>query len=208
MQDNGMANPFAPPIANVVDHVDTHVTGMVEATRGQRFLAFLIDCTPGFVIGVAGAITAFAYFRSHPGADFGQIAVAFGVFGALFFAGMLAWLVYNIVLVYRYGQIFGKRMMGIRVVRTDGSRVSFPRFIFLRWLPLAILGGVLGAILGRSGHPFWSYLVGFVDILFIFRASRQCLHDTIADTRVVTAESSESATLAGARRPALRSANF
>ena len=43
------------------------------------------------------------------------------------------------MLVYLYGQTFGKRMMDIRVVRIDGSRVTFARFVFLRWLPLAVV---------------------------------------------------------------------
>ena len=91
------------------------------------------------------------------------------------------------MLVYRYGQTVGKRMMGIRVVRTDGGRVAFGRFIFLRWLPLTLLGLV----------PLVRYFIGLVDSLLIFRASSRCLHDDIADTQVVTAGSSVDATLNG-----------
>ena len=114
---------------------------------------------------------------------------------------LLAFFIYSAVLVYRYGQTFGKRVMGIRVVRTDGSRVAFSRFIFLRWLPTAS-----SALL-----PLIRYVIFLVDPLLIFRDSRQCLHDNIADTQVVTAASSVDATLAGDAKNAganLRTINF
>ena len=79
--------------------------------------------------------------------------------------------------------------MDIRVVRVDGSRVSFARFVFLRWLPLAIVGCI----------PFVGGIVALIDPLLIFRESRRCLHDDIADTQVVTAASSVDATLRGDR---------
>jgi uncharacterized RDD family membrane protein YckC len=208
MSNQGMQNPFAPPVANVQDHVESHAAEMVEATRLSRFLAFLIDCAPGFVVGIALAIGMAAYFARHPGSGLASVVAGFGIFIGVFVLAVVGWMIYNGVLAYRYGQIFGKRMMGIRVVRTDGSRVSFARFIFLRWLPLALLSGCVGWVLGRMGHPGSSYIVGLIDILLIFRASRHCLHDDIADTMVVTAASSESATLAGTMYPTLRSANF
>jgi len=92
-----------------------------------------------------------------------------------------------VVLVYLYGQTFGKRAMGIRVVRTDGARVAFSRFIFLRWLPIAMIGSI----------PFVGWIASLLDPLLIFRESRRCLHDDIAGTRVVTAASSADATLRG-----------
>jgi len=64
-------------------------------------------------------------------------------------------------------------MLGIRVVRTDGSPASLGRVIWLR----NILNSVLGIV------P----LYGLIDSLFIFAESRQCLHDKIADTIVIKA---------------------
>ena len=114
------------------------------------------------------------------------------------FIALAAFLIWSIVLVYRYGQTVGKRMMGIRVVRTDGSRVSLPRFLFMRGLPVAILGVL----------PLLRYVMFLVDSLVIFRESRQCLHDNFADTKVVTAASSEAATLAGDSGANLRTISF
>lgn len=196
-------NPFAPPRAAVDDHYESHLQ-LVEAGRGARFVAVLIDGLAPMVIilGILAAVAIPAYqsyvqrSRGLPAShDAGATIILIAAVAGL---AMLAFFIYSAVLVYRYGQTVGKRIMGIRVVRSDGSRVAFSRFIFLRWLPLFIVGII----------PWIGYLSGLVDALLIFRDSRQCLHDNIADTRVVTAASSESATLDGAAAAPLRSANF
>jgi uncharacterized RDD family membrane protein YckC len=64
-------------------------------------------------------------------------------------------------------------MLGIKVVRTDGSPASVGRIFWLR----NVVNGLIGIV------P----LYGLVDVLFIFSESRQCLHDKIADTAVVKA---------------------
>jgi uncharacterized RDD family membrane protein YckC len=88
--------------------------------------------------------------------------------------------------------------MGIRVVRTDGTRVGFGRFIFLRWLPVMLLGMI----------PLLGYVVSLLDVLLIFRENRLCLHDNFADTKVVTATTSEGATLLGSSGVQLRTISF
>jgi len=182
-------NPFAPPRAVVGDHGLEEVE-MVTATRGSRLAATIIDVLPYAGIGIAAAVMlpAYAAYRRHVGggADIGAVGA---IFGLAVFGGIVAYLVYSISLVYRYGQTFGKKLMGIRVVRMDGSRVTFARFFFLRYLPV----GLLGAIPGIGA------IVGLLDALLIFRDSSRCLHDDIADTRVVTAASSPRATLEGSR---------
>jgi hypothetical protein len=58
-------------------------------------------------------------------------------------------------------------------VRSDGSAVSLGRVFWLR----NVLNGVISII------PLYA----FVEVLFIFSESRQCLHDKMADTIVVKA---------------------
>jgi uncharacterized RDD family membrane protein YckC len=191
-------NRFAPPRADVEDQPDAEA-GLVEAGRGARFLAVLIDGVLPMIfcviIAVAVAIPFYERYRQEhvPGID--PPALGSGhhmttIWAWLGGLGMLGYIVYSIALVYLYGQTFGKRMMDIRVVRVDGSRVTFARFVFLRWLPLAVVGCI----------PFIGGLVALIDPLLIFRASSRCLHDDIADTRVVTAASSVDATLRGDAR--------
>jgi uncharacterized RDD family membrane protein YckC len=69
----------------------------------------------------------------------------------------------------------GKKLLGMRIVRSDGSRASAGRILGLRYT----LGWVIASV------PLVGSLYALVDALLIFRGSRQCLHDTIADTIVV-----------------------
>ena len=188
-------NRFAPPRADVEDQHDEEAR-MVDAGRGDRFLAALIDgLVP--VIAVILVLAAVAlpayenYKQSHvrgieppPLGSGHHLSTTWAFLGGL---ALVGYFVYSIVLVYLYGQTFGKRTMNIRVVRVDGSRVAFARFVFLRWLPLAVVRFV----------PLVNFIVWLLDPLLIFRDSRRCLHDNIADTRVVTAASSVEATLNG-----------
>jgi uncharacterized RDD family membrane protein YckC len=94
----------------------------------------------------------------------GAIALVYGAIGAV-----------NLMLLHRYGQTIGKRIVRIRIVRPDGSRCSTPRLVFARWLPMTVLFVV----------PLLNYVIWLVDVLMIFRADVRCLHDHIADTIVV-----------------------
>ena len=203
MTDASTPNPFAPPRAHVEDQFNAP-HAMVTATRMSRFLAFLVDCSPGLVIGViAGVMVAIMM----PGLFSGNFdprgasgMATFGLFFLVVGVAAIAWTIWQIVLLYKYGQTVGKKVLGIRVVRMDGSRVSFARFFFLRGLAMAVIVWIISAI-GLAIHArFIGNLVTLVDYLLIFGAAHRCLHDYIADTQVVTAESSPNATLEGSRR--------
>jgi uncharacterized RDD family membrane protein YckC len=97
--------------------------------------------------------------------------------GYLTMAGWVAVVVITIVLVHRNGQTIGKKLVGIKVVRTNGARASLGRIFWLR----NVVNGIPQVI------PFVGYIYMLVDHLFIFGDKRQCLHDKIADTIVVTA---------------------
>ncbi|MCY1033261.1 RDD family protein [Corallococcus sp. BB11-1] len=72
------------------------------------------------------------------------------------------------------GASFGKRLLGIRVVRRDGLPAEAWRIALLRnALPMAL-----------CGYCVW---FGLVDALFILGEERRCLHDWVAGTRVVKA---------------------
>ena len=184
MSDITTQNPFAPPLARLSE--PSPARGLVEASRGSRFAAALLD---GVIPGGVGLVLGVSAAMAIPGLgrESGQaIGAALG-FAALFGVLIIGWLVVTGVMVYRYGQTIGKRIMSIRVVRTDGSRAAFGRILGLRVGVMMVLGFI----------PLLGPLVGLIDSLLIFRDSSKCLHDDIADTRVVTAASSEHATLAG-----------
>ena len=201
MTDVNVQNPFAPPRAHVEDQFQAP-QAMVTATRMSRFLAFIVDCSPGLVIGVIGGIMAAIMLPGLFTGSFNPMAAGMGTLGVfivIFVVFAIGWTIWQIVLLYKYGQTVGKKAMGIRVVRMDGSRVSFARFFFLRGLAIAVVGAVVGGILGAMHFPYGGNIVTLVDCLMIFGAAHRCLHDLIADTQVVTAESSPNATLEGAR---------
>ena len=88
--------------------------------------------------------------------------------------GFIAWAWITSLLVARYGQTMGKRVLEIKVARSDGSQASLGRIFWLR--------NVVNSLPRR--HPVCT---GSSIVLFIFGVRRQCLHDLIADTIVVTA---------------------
>ncbi|MCH8309588.1 MAG: RDD family protein [Chloroflexi bacterium] len=94
------------------------------------------------------------------------------IFLPLAFVYVVAVAVVQAVLLTTAGQTVGKKALNIRIVKVNtGRNGGFVPNVLLR----AILNGLLGFI------PIYS----FVDILFIFRADRRCIHDLIAGTVVV-----------------------
>jgi uncharacterized RDD family membrane protein YckC len=136
------------------------------ADRGSRFVAFLVDYLlvvgPVLVATILGLVT-----METEGAE--------SFLGLMFCMGTLVTLglgVVQLFLVNQSGQSIGKRMLGIRVVRADGSPASLGRIIFLRnVIPLAV-----NSMCG---------IFKFIDAVFIFNEDHCCLHDKMADTIVV-----------------------
>jgi uncharacterized RDD family membrane protein YckC len=168
-------NAYAPPKAQVAD-VDAS-GDMQLAGAGLRLLAYILDSviiaaivyTPLIVTGALGAAMTAAVQSNDPLAFYGALATG-GLFSAV---GLVVWAVVTIILVSRNGQTIAKKLLGIKVVRADGSRASLGRIFWLRNFVNALINII----------PF--YFV--IDSLFIFGDRRQTLHDKIADTIVVTA---------------------
>jgi uncharacterized RDD family membrane protein YckC len=168
-----MANPYAPPQAAVLDIVDPGAQNVL-AERLTRLGAAILDgiifggmvyvpMVIGFVLaGMAGA---------DQGEDLGGGLFVIGIgFGLI---GLVVWSWMTIVYVKRNGQTIGKKITGIKVVRSDGSPISLGRIFWLR----NVVNAVIGII------PLYS----IIELLFIFGDSQQCLHDKIADSIVVRA---------------------
>jgi len=160
-------NPYAAPISRLEDY-PTHVLQL--ATRSSRLGAYLLDVLPVFLIAFGGAIVLPAFGNAGPG----EIAHALTVLTGF---GMLAIVIVHIVFLHKYGQTIGKRLVGIKVVQTNGMRCELWRFFFLRFLPLAILSSI----------PFIGMFIGLADSLMIFGQEQRCLHDLTANTIVIQA---------------------
>ncbi len=163
------ANPYAPPRA-VVRDVLPAFTAMQPAERMTRLGASLLDTLiflgMAYVPFLVGVFIAAAATR-------GNSAFPMLIGFLCFIAGFAVWLVMTFRNMVENGQSIAKKIVGIKVVRSDGSPVSLGRLILLRNVVNMILGFV----------PAY----GLIDALFIFNESRQCLHDKIADTIVINA---------------------
>ena len=131
------ANPYAAPAARIAQPVGNE--GFSKASRGSRLGAYLIDAL------LVALCFGPAYYQvvngQASGAGFNAIS---GIAG---FAGLLL-VIYNFVQLYRHGQTVGKKWVGIRIVRTDGSRAGFGRILGLRAIVPALIGAIplLGAV--------------------------------------------------------------
>jgi uncharacterized RDD family membrane protein YckC len=169
-----LPNPYEPPKADVDQPV---VPGEVHelASRWQRLGAALVD---GTLIALASAPRTLAlggaiqcgvqvgqpYFRPD---DTSSVGVASTVL-------FLALMAVQASFIASRGQSIGKRIVGSRIVSTNGGRASFAAAVALRtWVPLLL-----------PLVPFGG-LLAVVDILFVFGPDKRCLHDLVAGTKVV-----------------------
>jgi uncharacterized RDD family membrane protein YckC len=166
-------NPYAPPQAAVQDIREPHMASEA-AGRGTRLVGVILDGIIAaalvyvpLAIGVATSgrpLMVNAHFN-------GQAIAGAGMWLAVL--GFVAWAWLTIAFVSRNGQSIGKKLLGIKVVRSDGSKASLGRIFLLR--------NVVNTLLGLIP------LYGLVDALLIFGEARQCVHDKIADTIVIKA---------------------
>jgi uncharacterized RDD family membrane protein YckC len=182
-------NPYAPPESDIASAgAAPDLATEKLATRWARFGGAFVD----------GIIAAFAFAPAFAGFSFAAMAEvqrtgaapqarpsgiammgAAGTWGLVAGALVLGVMVVNWYLLVKRGQTIGKIVAHTRVVLVDGSRAPFTRVVALRAWPILILQYV--PILARSIGP----LLSLVDVLFIFRKDRRCLHDLVAGTKVV-----------------------
>lgn len=134
---------------------DTNSLAGLPADFFQRLFAYLIDSIMAFALAMV--LVLFLVGSDEP--------VLGGRFGWIFLA-MPA--LYFTILVSSWSTTLGKQILGLRVVRNDGSKIGIGR-AFARYLCYSISFLILG--------------IGFLMILF--RPDKRGLHDLICDTKVV-----------------------
>jgi len=171
-QQSPVLDPYAPPSAQVAAPVYSTGAQAPLADRASRFGAQLLNgltLIPGAIfIAMSGA------FTENETAAMSTVGIVCVVLGVIYF---LTLLVITLRLLGRQGQSLGKKWAKVRIVRTDGSPASLGRLVGLRYIVNAI----------PSAIPMVGGIYGLVDILFVFRGDRRCIHDMIADTKVVVA---------------------
>lgn len=170
------ANPYAAPSAVVEDRYafDANDLEARKASRWQRLGAAFLD---GIVIALCMMPVFFQSFATYNARVHGAVPPAFAVSGYMFFCLFLglAVIAVNCVLLSRNGQTIGKKLLSIKIVRTDGSQATLGRIFLTRYLPIRLFGFI----------PFVGPIISIVDVLMIFGDEKRCLHDRIADTIVV-----------------------
>jgi uncharacterized RDD family membrane protein YckC len=173
-------NQYAPPRSEVADMAPLDHSGSPMAARSSRLGAAIIDSL------IFSLPFAPAYFAAlGPAFRSGHVTL-FSLWLAVFATGMLFYVAVAIdmvlwvvvaVMVHRHAQSIGKKLCGIKVARTDGTRASLGRIFWLR----NVVNYAIRLV------PLIGPLYGLIDILMIFGEQRRCCHDYIADTIVVQA---------------------
>lgn len=149
-----------PPLAEAIP-VEPPQPVVEWATRGQRLLARIID-TVILLAVVFG--TRYLIVPLVPESGF------FVLFGGLFLVVMI-----QVAMLTTRGQHVGKWVLGLVIVRADGSQAGFVHGFLLRDGVTMLIG-----LIPLVGGPY-----KLANDLFIFSADQRCLHDRIAGTRVI-----------------------
>ena len=149
------------------------------ATRGLRLLAFMIDTAIVWIISTF--VIRFGY-----GAFFtlnlrrlvmGDQEYIKALFLVVILSSCLIYLILNGYLLYKYGQTIGKKIIGIKITDLKGKIPSLTKTYLIRFLLPSLI----------CSMPVIGVLLWFTDVLFIFGKSKRCLHDYIAETKVMFA---------------------
>ncbi len=176
-------NPYQSPTAST-PYLGAAMppAGQPLASLGARFGGAMLDGVFTFLAMIPGGIFFALAAANQPGGPpqpGNEVEVITQMAGpmAIMYGGALVMAIVNWVLIAQSGQSLGKKIVGTRIVRLDGSLPGFGYGVAMRaWVP-----GVIGLI------PWIGGLFSLVNILFIFGQDRRCIHDQIAGTRVVVA---------------------
>ncbi len=140
------------------------------AGRGQRFVAAMIDgvISLAIMIPVMIMLGMFQYVEKGLEPPFSLMllstTIGFAVFVALHY-----------MLLVKNGQTIGKRLLKIRIADLEGNKPAVGTILFKRYLPISAVGLI----------PVIGQILPLIDLLFIFRKDRRCVHDLIAGTQVL-----------------------
>jgi uncharacterized RDD family membrane protein YckC len=163
-----------PPVMGTSDGAHARLGSL-----GERFGAAFIDGCLKAACSIPTALSVMKYLQENlqpgtqPDPQAMMAAITSSAALAYPYLGVLA--VLQGILIATRSQSVGKILLGLRIVRTDGSQANFAQaFVIRSAVPTAI-----------EYIPFLGFLFWIVDTCFIFRADRRCLHDLMAGTKVI-----------------------
>lgn len=160
-------NPYQAPSSDVAVAVSMEER---RAGRGQRLGAAIIDgiISLVFVVPAMMLMGTFEYTEQGVEPPF-MLTLAATVFAFVVFTAL------HYVFLKRYGQTIGKWILNIHIADMDGNKAAVGTILFKRYLPISVVGLI----------PLVGQILPLVDVLFIFRKDRRCVHDLIAGTQVL-----------------------
>ncbi len=163
---------YAPPNASLSTPEDIDANNSIDdlASRWARFGASLIDT---IVLILPPAVLMY-------GTDYWDRAIEQEITAQeqaiSFLIGIGFYLIVNGYLLARRGQTIGKFTLGIRIVSHENNQLlALWKIIGLRYMPRSLLAVV----------PVVGQFLTLIDLLFIFRKDKRCIHDFIAGTKVI-----------------------
>ncbi len=161
-------NPYSPPEAAV----DVDDGNDILASRGARLGGAIIDSILSIVVIIPIMFMTGYWQRAATGEISWTEALGYGLLGIFIF------IVLHGYLLAKRGQTIGKVVAETRIVSVDDGKIlPFSRVLGLRYLPWFVISQI----------PLIGPILGLVNVLFIFRSDKRCLHDLIAGTRVIRA---------------------
>ena len=170
MQDS---NPYRSPDAAVAEMS----SGDELAGRGARLGAAIIDIIILIIVmlpimylgGYFAMVTDAMQTGKQPGVGTGLMWSA---------VSLVAFAVIQFFPLNASGQTWGKKMLNIKIVDLQNRKPDMTRLMGIRYLLFYVVGSI----------PIVGGLIYLVDVLFIFRNDRRCVHDLVAGTKVVHAD--------------------
>jgi uncharacterized RDD family membrane protein YckC len=163
----GWQNPYAPPrdAADFPMDPGDRPDGRL-ASPGRRWLGAFLDGVILWAAMIPGVV-AVALVR--------EADVRPPVMVAVMGLGFALIVTVQAILVTTSGQSLGKKIVGTRIVRQDGTLPGFLYGVVLRSWLVAMIGFV----------PCLGGVFSLIDALCVFRLDRRCLHDHISGTIVI-----------------------
>ena len=163
-------NPYSAPATDPT--APEPLTGsLVLATPGDRFLGALIDGLINAAVLVPLGLMM-GFYSVHTG-DPASNSLARPVIAGLIGFGMFVaihWVFLNAT-----GQTIGKKVAKTRIVTLDGKKPGMGDLVGKRYAFMNLIGII----------PIAGSILALVNVLFVFRKDRRCLHDLIGGTQVV-----------------------
>lgn len=144
----------------------------MSASLGKRFLAFLID---GIIVSLIFILIVIMFYKQLPKINFSLKTRFVSPIYYVISWGLVI-IYYCVVPLFYKSQTLGRAAMKIKVVRNNGSEMTFGNYFVRDIIGYDIIVGFLTSLC----------LIGLiVNIVLLCKEDSSTIHDKIADTRMI-----------------------